>query len=86
MTFKILKDDTQNIACRSNVLPGDNPLTRNLRLYPATMPAIIKSRNKTFSNDDTVSTAASTIHDNDSYQATASMPVVETSDLVGRSH
>ena len=56
MTFKNLKDYTHKIVCRSNVRPGDEPFTSNLRMYPATMPAVVKSRQDTFTDDDTVST------------------------------
>ena len=47
MTFNVLKYDIQKIAFRSNVRPADNTLTSNLRVDPATMPAIIKYRQRT---------------------------------------
>ena len=71
--------------CRSNVLPGDDPLIRNLSIDHTTMPSIIKSLQETFADDDTVSTTDSTIPEHECYQATDSMHVIETSDLVGRS-
>ena len=47
------------------------------------MPEIIKHRHEIFAYDDIVSNAASTILDDCSYQAIASIPIIETSDLVG---
>ena len=76
MTLNILKDDTQKIACRSNVHPGDDLLTRNLRFDPSTIPEIIKSRQDSFEDDDTFSTNASTINDHKNYQDTSSMHVI----------
>ena len=85
MTFKILKDDTQKIVLRSNFRQGDDLLIRNLLINPSFMPEIIKSWQETFEDDDTVSTPSYTIPDDENYQSTASMPIIETSDLVGRS-
>ena len=84
MTFNMLKDDAQKMLCRSKVCPRDNALTRNLHVYPATMPVIIKSRDDTFADDSTVSTTVSNITDDNSYQDTASMHIIEIYDLVGR--
>ena len=83
--IKILKDDTQKMVCQSNVCPGYDALTSNLRVYPTTMSAIIKSRQETFVDDGTVSTNDSTITDDKIYQVVVPMPIIETSDLVGRS-
>ena len=47
------------------------------------MPVIIKSPHYFFADDDTFSTDASTIPDDVSYHATASTPIIESSDLVG---
>ena len=58
MTSKILKHHTQKILCRSNIRPGNDPITRNVRVDPITIPAIIKSRQEDFSDDDTVFTTA----------------------------
>ena len=85
MIFKILKDDAQNIVCLSNVLKCDDQLEINLRADHSTMPTIIKSRHETCAHDDTFYTANSTIPDYSSYQATSSMPITKTSDLVRRS-
>ena len=49
------------------------------------MPTIVKSRQETFSDDDTVSDVPSIISNDDNCQATDSMHVIETSELVGRS-
>ena len=43
MTFEIIKD-TQKIFCRPNALTSDDILSRNLRVDPETVPAVIKSR------------------------------------------
>ena len=82
MTFMILKDDTKNIACQSKVHPGNGLLASNLRFCPATMPDIIKFRQQTFVEDDTVPTTTSNIPDDDSYQDIAPMPIIETSGLM----
>ena len=84
MNFKILKDNTEKIVCRSNVRLGDNSLVSNLLVDSVTTPVIIKSRHETFEDDDTISTATSAIPDDDSYQGVSSIPIIETSDLVGR--
>ena len=75
MTFKTLKDDSQKIFCRSNTLPSD----------PITVPAVVKSRQEIFVDDDIVSTDPSTISDNENYEAQYSIHVIETYFLVGRS-
>ena len=49
------------------------------------MPAIIKSRQEIFSDDDIISIAPSTIPDDDSYQEAFPITLVDTSDLMGRS-
>ena len=49
------------------------------------MPFITKSRQESFVDDDIVSASPSTITDDSNYMADSFMPVIETSDLVGRS-
>ena len=60
-------------------------LSRHLLIDPTTIPTIIKSRKEAFAEDDRVHTADSTIHDNEDYQVSASMLIIEISDLVRRS-
>ena len=83
MTFKTIKDDTQKIVCQSNVRPNNDPLTRNLRIDPTIAPVIIKSRQETFTDDDTISTDPSTIPEDSNYQARIPVHVIETSNLLG---
>ena len=47
------------------------------------MPVIINSRQQIFTDDDTVSTAPSIIHHDSNYEATCSIHVIETYDIVG---
>ena len=67
MTIKILKNDNKNIACRSNVRPGDNSLTSNIRVDLDAMPAVVTSRQNSFKDDDTVSTTPSTLHNDNKF-------------------
>ena len=48
------------------------------------MPAISKSQYENFADDDTVSTAAYPIPDDNNYQIKASIPIIDMSDLMGR--
>ena len=78
MTFNVLKDETQKIACQSKFIPGDDLLARKIRIDPTTMHETIKYRQETFSEDDTFSTAVFTIPDDKNYQAADSMHIIET--------
>ena len=83
MIFKILKDDTQKIIFRSNVRPGNYPISRNFRIGPTNMSAIIKSRQAIFTDGGTISNTPSTISDDDIYQDTFLMPLICTSNQWG---
>ena len=83
MTFKILTDKSTKIIHRSNVRPADVPLDKNIRLDPLTVPCVVKSKRDT-SDDDTASTEPSTIADDESLESLTPIPILDTSDLVGR--
>ena len=83
MTFKVLKHDTQKIVCRFNSRPCNGPLIRNLCINPTSISTVLKSQKENFSDDDTVSTDASIILDDSNYHDAASVPTIETSNLVG---
>ena len=51
MNFKTIKDDTQNIFCRFNICPCNDPFNSNLWIDHTTIPAIIKNRWETFADD-----------------------------------
>ena len=78
MTFKILTDKSNKIIHRSNVRPADIPLEKNIRLDPLIIPSVVKSK-KEISYDENVV-------NNDDYLASnqPSVPILDTSDLVGR--
>ena len=46
------------------------------------MPAVFKSRQENFTDDDTFSTTSSTIIDDNNYQAESSVPNIDNYDLV----
>ena len=84
MIFKILKNDAQKIFCQSNLCPGDDPFTRNIRANPETTPTFVKSRQDTFVDNDSVYTSPSTILDNGKYQDDSFAHDIETSEIVSR--
>ena len=59
----MLKDDIQKIVQQSNSSLSGDPLSSNLRIDPTTTPAIIKSQQEDFVDDDAVSTDTYAIPD-----------------------
>ena len=84
-TFKVFKDESHKIIFWSNARLSNDTINSNLLIDPATIPTIVKSMQDVFADDDTVSTAPSTTHDYGNYQGASPMPIIENSDLVGRS-
>ena len=91
MTFKVLTDDTNKVLHRSNVRPADDPASANLKIEPLTVPKVVKSLTDDISDsvfeepllideDTDASHTSSTPSD-----AHKSMPIIDPSDLVGRS-
>ena len=83
MTFKILSNASNKVAHRSNVRHANDLLEKNIGLDPLTMPKVVKSKRDP-SDDDTATTAESTIRDDESLPDMLSMPIVDPSDLIGR--
>ena len=84
MTFTILSDTTSKLIHRSNVRPTDDPLESNLRIDPLTVPKIIKDKldiKSDTTTDDLAPDPNSELHAEPVYSA---MPIIDTSDLVGR--
>ena len=77
MTFKILTDDTSKVIYRSNVRPADVPMEYNLRLDPlcGEPTEIVKSKNDN----------ANINNQDQSEDQQSSLPIINPSDLVGRS-
>jgi hypothetical protein len=72
MTFKILTDDTQKVIHRSNVRSALNPDEKNLRLDP-------------LSSSDIVAPVIKSRHDSaDDGEILSPMPVIDPSELIGR--
>ena len=85
MTLIFSKDDTQKIFWEPSARLVDYLLTRNLRIYSPTTPAILKSRQEKFVDDEKVYTSTSTTHNDEKCQDSYSVLIIETSDLVVRS-
>ena len=81
MNFNMLKDDTQNIACRSNTRVRCNPLTNFLHSCLTVIPADFKSPPDVFLDNDKASAGPCAILNDDNYQTP--VPLTITSDLVG---
>ena len=71
MTFKVLTDDTRKILYRSNIRSAVDSKTRNLHLDPL--------------NDAVESPVIRSLHDSSLHgEHQADMPIIDPSDLVGR--
>ena len=83
MILKVLLDASNKIIHRSNIRPTNTPLDKNIYLDPLTVPKIVKSKRDP-SNNETVTTTLSTIADGNSLSNTPHVPIINPSDLIGR--
>ena len=74
MTFKILTDKSNKIIHRSNVRPTYVPLDKKIRLEPLTVPCVVKSKGELSDDTDLVQNT----------KIRAQIPILNTSDIVGR--
>ena len=91
MTFKVLTNDTNKILHRSNVRPADDPASTNLKIEPLTVPKVVKSLTDDISDsvfeeplliDEDTNTSPTSSNPSNAHK---SMPIIDPSDLVGRS-
>ena len=84
MTFTILSDTTSKLIHRSNVRPTNDPLESNLRIDPLTVPKIVKD--KVDIKSDAITDVLAPDPDSDLHADPihSAMPIIDTSDLVGR--
>ena len=88
MTFKVLTGNTNKALHRSNVRPADDPTSANLKVEPLAVPKVVKSladhiNDSVFKEPPLIDEHADT--PSPSSDKHKSMPIIDPSDLVGRS-
>ena len=79
MAFKILANKSTKIIYRSNVRPADVLLDKNICLDPLNIPCVVTSKRE-LSNKD----ALNTTENDESFDSSTNIPILDTSDLLGR--
>ena len=79
MAFKILANKSTKIIYRSNVRPADVLLNKNNFLNPLTILRVVTSKREVSNKD-----VSNTTENGKSFDSLTNMPILDTSDLVGR--